>query len=133
MPHAGAASDVFHAIADVTRRALLDRLRGGEEAATSLSEAFHISQPAVSQHLKVLRHAGLVSERRDGRFRLYRLQPEPLREVADWVAHYEQFWGMKLAALGQLLSRVERNRASRGSVASAPRARQRRARKTRRH
>lgn len=133
MPHAGAASDVFHAIADVTRRALLDRLRGGEEAATSLSEAFHISQPAVSQHLKVLRHAGLVSERRDGRFRLYRLQPEPLREVADWVAHYEQFWGMKLAALGQLLSRVERNRAPRGSVASTPRARQRRARKTRRH
>ena len=107
MPHAGSASDVFHAIADETRRALLDRLSCGEEAATALSEAFHISQPAVSQHLKVLRDAGLVAERRVGRYRLYRLQPEPLREVADWVEHYEQFWKTKLAALGELLNAVE--------------------------
>jgi DNA-binding transcriptional ArsR family regulator len=106
MPHAGSASDVFHAIADETRRALLDRLSCGEEAATALSEAFHISQPAVSQHLKVLRDAGLVAERRVGRYRLYRLQPEALREVADWVSHYEQFWKIKLAALGELLERT---------------------------
>jgi DNA-binding transcriptional ArsR family regulator len=108
MPHAGSASDVFHAIADDTRRALLDRLSGGEEAATALSVAFHISQPAVSQHLKVLRDAGLVAERRVGRFRLYRLQPEPLREVADWVVHYEQFWKTKLASLGNLLAMAEK-------------------------
>jgi DNA-binding transcriptional ArsR family regulator len=110
MPHAGASSDVFHAIADATRRALLDRLSGGEAAATALSEAFHISQPAVSQHLKVLRDAGLVAERRVGRYRLYRLQPEGLREVADWVAHYEQFWKTKLAALGELLERADRRK-----------------------
>jgi DNA-binding transcriptional ArsR family regulator len=107
VPHAGSASDVFHAIADETRRALLDRLSSGEEAATALSEAFHISQPAVSQHLKVLRDAGLVAERRVGRYRLYRLQPEALREVADWVSHYEQFWKTKLAALGELLERTQ--------------------------
>jgi DNA-binding transcriptional ArsR family regulator len=106
VPHAGAASDVFHAIADETRRALLDRLSTGEETATALSEAFHITQPAVSQHLKVLRDAGLVTERRVGRYRLYRLQPEALREVADWVSHYEQFWKTKLAALGELLERT---------------------------
>jgi DNA-binding transcriptional ArsR family regulator len=108
VPHAGSASDVFHAIADDTRRALLDRLSRGEEAATTLSESFHISQPAVSQHLRVLRQAGLVEERRVGRFRLYRLQPEALREVADWVSHYEQFWRTKLAALGELLNATER-------------------------
>lgn len=121
MPHAGAASDVFHAIADDTRRALLDRLSRGEEAATALSEAFRMTQPAVSQHLKVLRHAGLVAERRVGRFRFYRLQPEPLREVADWVAHYEQFWRLKLAALGQLLTAVEQGRAA--AKPKTPRAR----------
>jgi DNA-binding transcriptional ArsR family regulator len=130
MPHAGSASDVFHAIADDTRRALLDRLSSGEEAATSLSVAFHISQPAVSQHLKVLRHAGLVAERREGRFRLYRLQPEALREVAAWVAHYESFWKHKLGALGKLLNEIE----GRTALPPAVRARrkQRRGRNTRR-
>ena len=59
----------------------------------------------------VLRSAGLVGERRDGRFRLYRLQPEPLREVADWVAHYEKFWKTKLAALGELLAAIEQRQA----------------------
>jgi DNA-binding transcriptional ArsR family regulator len=125
MPHAGAAYDVFHAIADDTRRALLDRLSRGEEAATSLSEEFHISQSAVSQHLKVLRHAGLVAERRDGRFRRYRLQPEPLREVADWVAHYQQFWGARLAALGELLAAGERQPAA-SRKKKAPARKQRR-------
>ena len=125
MPHAGAASDVFHAIADDTRRALLDRLSGGEEAATSLSEAFRISQPAVSQHLKVLRNAGLVAERREGRFRLYRLQPEPLREVSDWVAHYEKFWKTKLAALGELLAAIEQRKAGAKTKTARPRHRKR--------
>jgi DNA-binding transcriptional ArsR family regulator len=63
----------------------------------------HVSQPAVSQHLKVLKEVGLVEERRDGRFRFYRLRAEPLAEVMGWVRAYEQFWTDKLAALGRVL------------------------------
>ena len=91
--------EVFQAIADPTRRALLDLLRGGERPVKSLVEHFAISQPAISQHLRVLREARLVSERRVGRQRLYRLQGEALAQVADWLAHYEEFWKTKLAAL----------------------------------
>ena len=66
-----------------------------------------VSQPAVSQHLRVLREAGLVSERRDGRFRLYRLQPKPLAEVLAWVRSYERFWTGRLTALGRVLDEME--------------------------
>ncbi|HXZ29414.1 MAG TPA: metalloregulator ArsR/SmtB family transcription factor [Terriglobales bacterium] len=96
-------AEIFQAIADPTRRALLDLLLESERPVKSLVERFHISQPAISQHLRVLRHAGLVSERRAGRQRFYRLQGEALAQVADWLAHYEEFWRTKLAALGQHL------------------------------
>ena len=96
-------TEVFQAIADPTRRALLDLLRQQERPVNSLVERFEISQPAISQHLRVLRHAGLVSERRVGRQRFYRLQGEALGQVADWLAHYEEFWKAKLAALGRHL------------------------------
>jgi hypothetical protein len=62
-----------------------------------------MSQPALSQHLAVLRRADLVTQRRDGRRRLYRVNPEPLREIVDWVEHYRRFWDDKLAALGDYL------------------------------
>jgi DNA-binding transcriptional ArsR family regulator len=107
MAHAGAAFDVYHAIADETRRGLLDRLRFGEEAATTLSAAFRISQPAVSQHLRVLRDAGLVTERRAGRYRIYRLRPGPLKEVAAWIADYERFWAAKLQNFGRYLEPLD--------------------------
>jgi len=96
-------SEVFQAIADPTRRALLDLLREGERPVKSLVEHFAISQPAISQHLRVLRQARLVSERRAGRQRLYRLEGEALAQVADWLAHYEEFWKARLAALGRHL------------------------------
>jgi len=101
----GQTVDVFAAIADPTRRRLLDALRGGERSVGSLAAPFGdaMSRPAVSQHLRVLRRAGLVAERRVGRERRYRLQAAPLAEVADWVGHYERFWADKLAALGRLL------------------------------
>lgn len=124
MPHAGADFDAFHAIADDTRRALLDRLRFGEERATALSEAFRISQPAVSQHLRVLRNAGLVDERREGRFRVYRLRPEPLQEVADWVGHYTQFWIANLQRLGDVLADVAPTASRRARRRSGSRRRQ---------
>ncbi|HUK87233.1 MAG TPA: metalloregulator ArsR/SmtB family transcription factor [Terriglobales bacterium] len=96
-------TEVFQAIADPTRRALLDLLLESERPVKSLVERFHISQPAISQHLRILRRAGLVSERRVGRQRFYRLEGQMLGQVADWLAHYEDFWRTKLAALGKHL------------------------------
>ena len=82
--------DVFMAIAHPVRRELLERLTSGELPAGRLAERFTMSRPAISQHLDVLVDAGLVSERREGRARLYRLNPASLREVREWV---EQIYG----------------------------------------
>jgi DNA-binding transcriptional ArsR family regulator len=98
-----ASADVFVAIADPTRRSLLDRLRTGEQPVKQLAEPFAMSLPAISQHLQVLCEAGLVSMRKSGRQRLYRLNPEALKQVSDWVSHYEEFWQDKLVALGNYL------------------------------
>jgi DNA-binding transcriptional ArsR family regulator len=100
-----AQSHVFEAIADPTRRALLDLLAQREHSVGDLVGFFNVTQPAVSHHLAILRKAGLVRNRRAGRQRLYRLHGIPLREVYEWVAHYERFWTGKLAALGEHLRR----------------------------
>ena len=81
-------SDVFRAIADPNRRRMLDLLRSGERSVGELAKPFRMSMPAVSQHLKVLRNAGLVRERRVGRQRIYRVQPARLREVQKWASRY---------------------------------------------
>ena len=96
-------TDVFRAVADPTRRELLDRLAAGDESMMKLAESFDMSLPAVSQHLKVLREAGLVEERREGRMRIYTLVPTPLREISDWIGQYEQFWQTRLRKLGEQL------------------------------
>lgn len=96
-------ADVFRAIADPTRRGLLDLLAAGEAPVGALAAEFDVSLPAISQHLKVLREVGLVSEQRVGRERRYRIEPEPLKEVVDWIAHFEKFWNKKLDALGRHL------------------------------
>jgi len=96
-------TDVFRAVADPTRRELLDRLSEGEESMMNLAGSIEMSLPAVSQHLKVLREAGLVEERRQGRMRVYTLIPGPLQELSDWVSHYEQFWQSRLRKLGEHL------------------------------
>ena len=98
-----ATDDVFRAVADPTRREILDRLAGGEESMMKLAELFDMSAPAVSQHLKVLREAGLVEERREGRMRVYTLVPGPLQEISGWIGHYEQFWQTRLQKLGEHL------------------------------
>ena len=103
MSRSAASTDIFQAIADPTRRALLDRLRDGEQPVKQLAEPFNMSLPAISQHLQILCEAGLVEVRKAGRQRLYRLNPEPLKEVSDWITHYEQFWQEKLDALGKYL------------------------------
>ena len=105
MPRPRADTDVFRAVADPTRRQLLDRLADGGESMMKLAASFEMSLPAVSQHLKVLREAGLVEERREGRLRIYTLVPGPLREVSDWIGHYEQFWQTRLRRLGDHLKK----------------------------
>lgn len=101
-------ADVFAALASPTRRELLESLRaGGPAPVASLAAAFDMRRPSVSEHLKVLRDAGLVTEQRHGRQRIYRLRPEPLREVSAWLAPYEEFWRGRLANLRELLDTDE--------------------------
>ena len=100
-----AHSDVFLAIANPGRRAILDRLRNGEQPVMALAEPFAMSLPAVSQQLRILRRAGLVTERRQGRQRVYRLNPEPLRDVRNWMRGYDKFWTRKMRGLGDYLDR----------------------------
>lgn len=97
------AGDVFYAIADPTRRALLDLLAEGEEPVNSLAERFAMTRPAISQHLAILLRTRLVRARRVGRERRYRLRPKPLEQIYNWVALYERFWTAKLEALGSHL------------------------------
>jgi DNA-binding transcriptional ArsR family regulator len=91
--------DVYHAVADVTRRAILDRLRAGAKPVNELARDFPMSRPAISKHLRVLSEARLVSEQREGRQRLYRLTPGPLRDLDQWLANYREFWSANLASL----------------------------------
>src|SRR5712691_5827103 len=110
MHRMSASADVFHVIADATRRGILDLLSAGERPARDLGVPFRISQPAVSKHLAVLRAAGLVSQRQEGGMRIYRLEAGQLQEVFDWVRHYEKFWDLKLKELGRYLDRRKRNK-----------------------
>ena len=98
--------DVFRAVSDPTRRQMLELLGVGERTADELAQPFDMSQPAVSQHLRVLRDAGLVNVRKEGRHRVYSLDPQPLREVFDWAHYFEGFWRKKLSALGRELDRT---------------------------
>jgi DNA-binding transcriptional ArsR family regulator len=92
-------ASVFHAIADPTRRAILDRLRAGAKPVNEIAGRFDISRPAISKHLRVLHDARLVTEVRDGRNRIYRLNPEPLRELDRWLDDYRRFWTLNLLNL----------------------------------
>ena len=93
------AESTFHALADPTRRAVLDLLRDGSQPAGRIAAAFTVSRPAISKHLRQLRKARLVIEHRSGRHRLYRLNPEPLKAVDSWLERYRQFWQMSLTNL----------------------------------
>ena len=90
---------VYAAIADPTRRKLLELLLAQEQSITALTSHFPVSRVAISKHLNVLEQAGLVRERKVGREHRYQLSPEPLRDAYDWLARYEPFWDEKLANL----------------------------------
>jgi DNA-binding transcriptional ArsR family regulator len=93
------AEATFQALADPTRRAVLDLLRRGSQPAGQIAESFPVSRPAISKHLRLLRRAHLVREHREGRHRVYQLNPEPLRAVDSWIEQYRSFWSSSLANL----------------------------------
>jgi DNA-binding transcriptional ArsR family regulator len=97
-------SDVFGAISHPARRRMLDLLVEADHSVNTIAGHFHMSRPAVSQHLRILLDAGLVTEQRHGRERRYHLVPERLGPVRDWIAHYERFWDDHLQRLQKQLS-----------------------------
>jgi len=110
----------FQALADPTRRAVLDLLRRGSQPAGQIASAFPVSRPAISKHLRLLRRAHLVREHREGRHRVYQLNPEPLRAVHSWIEQYRRFW---TASLTNLKSFVEAEYAKEMEVAEDQRSR----------
>ena len=97
-----------------TRRAILARLASGEKSVNDLAEPFEMSLPAVSKHLKVLERAGLIARGRDAQWRPCRLQAGPLKDVAEWIEHYRQFWEDRLASLEAFVTN-KRSSAKRGN------------------
>ncbi len=96
MPKVAATADVFNAIAEPRRRAIIELLRGRQHAVGELVDRLQIPQPAVSKHLSVLRKAGLVSVEKQGQHRFYHLEAEQLKTVHDWVKMYERYWSHQL-------------------------------------
>jgi DNA-binding transcriptional ArsR family regulator len=105
MPRANSQPDVYRAIVDPTRRAILDRLRAGPAPVNALAADFQQSRPAISKHLRVLREARLVTERRSGRERVYQLEPRPLQQVAGWLEGHRAFWQVNLQNLKHYLEK----------------------------
>ena len=103
MHRARADSDVFRAIADPTRRAILDRLRAGPANVNALAAGFSLSRPAVSKHLRILRASRLVEEQKVGRERVYELRSAPLQSAIGWLEGYRFFWQKSLTNLKRLL------------------------------
>ncbi|PKN79511.1 MAG: transcriptional regulator [Chloroflexi bacterium HGW-Chloroflexi-9] len=100
--------EVFEAVADPTRREILAMLRQRERTAGEVAEAFSVSRPAISRHLRVLRECGLVAWRGEGQRRIYRLRAEPLSEVDRWLEDYRAFWADRLDALAEHVVRRPR-------------------------
>ena len=122
-------STIFASLADPTRRAILARLADGDATVTELAEPFSISLPAISRHLKVLEHAGLISRSRSAQWRSSSLQVEPLREATAWMEQYRQFWDDSFDRLDAHLRRIQRARSadttpSTSAPQSAPRSAQ---------
>ncbi|MBB3120230.1 ArsR/SmtB family transcription factor [Pseudoduganella violacea] len=100
-------NDIFKALADPTRRAVFEKLAAGSMNASALREGMEISQSAMSQHLAVLRNAGLVREERQGRFVNYEVDPEGLALIAGWLAKYRLYWPARIDALKDLLKDMD--------------------------
>ena len=104
---AAAETKIFQALADPSRRAIFESLARGEAAVKDLTAHFDISQPAISQHLAMLKEAGLVHGRRDGRCVYYRVEPRGMQPLIDWIAHYRAFWTEHVGRLERLLDEMD--------------------------
>jgi len=96
----------FSALADPTRRAILERLSFGESSVTDLAEPFDVSLPAISKQIRVLERAGLLTQEKDGRVRRCRLEALPMKEAVDWIAQYRRFWEDQLDSLANYLEGI---------------------------
>ena len=101
-------NSTFGALADPTRRAILERLALGDSSVTGLAEPFNVSLPAISKQLRVLEKAGLLSRERDGRVRRCKLDAGPLKEAAGWIAEYQRFWEQQMESLSGYLNQMQR-------------------------
>ncbi|HUQ18661.1 MAG TPA: metalloregulator ArsR/SmtB family transcription factor [Gemmatimonadaceae bacterium] len=104
----------FAALSDPTRRAILSRLARGDASVTELAEPFKMSLPAISKHLKVLQRAGLITQGREAQWRPCRLEAAPLKEAADWIEHYRQYWEHSFDQLDRYLHQVQSKEGKRG-------------------
>jgi DNA-binding transcriptional ArsR family regulator len=107
-------SITFAALADPTRRALLARLASGAASVTELAEPFSMSMPAISKHLKVLEHAGLIERGREAQWRPCQLAAGPLKDAADWLEHYRPFWEQSFDRLSEYLRELQRKEKKHG-------------------
>ncbi len=107
-------STTFAALADPTRRAILARLAAGEAAVTELAAPFAMSLPAISKHLKVLERAGLIARGREAQWRPCRLAAGPLKDAAEWLAHYRRFWEQSFDRLDDYLRKLQRKEKKHG-------------------
>ena len=99
-------TSIFAALADPTRRAILERLALGEASAGQLAEPFGISKPAISKHLKVLENANLIVRKKDAQWHRFQLQSDSLKLASDWIARYRQFWEDQFDALADYLNKT---------------------------
>jgi DNA-binding transcriptional ArsR family regulator len=100
-------TEIFRALADPTRLAVFERLATREMSVSELKNGFSVSQPAISQHLAALKSAGLVFERREGRFAYYRAAPEALAPLLDWIERYRAFWPERMERLKAVLKGMD--------------------------
>jgi DNA-binding transcriptional ArsR family regulator len=103
-------STTLAALADPTRRAILARLSSGNASVTELAEPFTMSMPAISKHLKVLEHAGLISRSRDAQWRPCSIEGARLKEVSDWIEHYRRFWEQSFDRLDEYLRDLKKKK-----------------------
>jgi DNA-binding transcriptional ArsR family regulator len=96
----------FAALADPTRRAILERLSFGDSSVSELAAPFDVSLPAISKQLRVLERAGLLTQQKDGRVRRCRLEAQPMKEAVEWIAQYQKFWEDKLESLANFLENM---------------------------
>jgi DNA-binding transcriptional ArsR family regulator len=108
----GSLGATFAALADPTRRAILERLAHGEASVTELAEPFQVSLPAISKQLRVLEQAGLLIREKEGRVRRCRLDAEPMKEAAEWLARYRRYWERQLDSLADYLNELQNEETS---------------------